>query len=140
MDNALMAAAHSLALGGCVSPLHASQRRAAETPGRAWHLRVLCSSSAPASHVNPREQLLQQAVARRRSLQGRQQGSLVVRASTVAVENVETLVVQPVKKISGTVKLPGSKSLSNRLLLLAALSEVRFLFPGLSWYDACVRC
>ena len=31
--------------------------------------------------------------------------------------------VQPIKKISGEVRLPGSKSLSNRALLLAALSE-----------------
>lgn len=31
--------------------------------------------------------------------------------------------IQPVAKISGTVKLPGSKSLSNRILLLAALAE-----------------
>jgi 5-enolpyruvylshikimate-3-phosphate synthase len=31
--------------------------------------------------------------------------------------------VQPISTISGTVKLPGSKSLSNRILLLAALAE-----------------
>lgn len=31
--------------------------------------------------------------------------------------------MQPIKTISGTVKLPGSKSLSNRILLLAALAE-----------------
>ena len=31
--------------------------------------------------------------------------------------------VQPIKKINGEVRLPGSKSLSNRALLLAALSE-----------------
>ncbi len=36
---------------------------------------------------------------------------------------MEQLVVQPIKTISGTVKLPGSKSLSNRILLLAALAE-----------------
>jgi 3-phosphoshikimate 1-carboxyvinyltransferase len=36
---------------------------------------------------------------------------------------VEQLTVQPVRTISGTVKLPGSKSLSNRILLLAALAE-----------------
>lgn len=34
------------------------------------------------------------------------------------------IVLQPIKEISGTVTLPGSKSLSNRILLLAALSEV----------------
>lgn len=36
---------------------------------------------------------------------------------------VEQLTIQPIKTISGTVKLPGSKSLSNRILLLAALAE-----------------
>lgn len=33
------------------------------------------------------------------------------------------IVLQPIQEISGTVTLPGSKSLSNRILLLAALSE-----------------
>ncbi|CAM8907497.1 unnamed protein product [Rhodiola kirilowii] len=33
------------------------------------------------------------------------------------------IVLQPIQEISGTVNLPGSKSLSNRILLLAALSE-----------------
>ncbi|GFY90334.1 RNA 3'-terminal phosphate cyclase/enolpyruvate transferase, alpha/beta [Actinidia rufa] len=33
------------------------------------------------------------------------------------------IVLEPIREISGTVKLPGSKSLSNRILLLAALSE-----------------
>ncbi|KAK9274038.1 hypothetical protein L1049_018852 [Liquidambar formosana] len=33
------------------------------------------------------------------------------------------IVLQPIKEVSGTVTLPGSKSLSNRILLLAALSE-----------------
>lgn len=37
---------------------------------------------------------------------------------------VSEIVLQPIKEISGTVTLPGSKSLSNRILLLAALSEV----------------
>ena len=36
---------------------------------------------------------------------------------------VEKRVVQPIKKISGEVRLPGSKSLSNRALLLAALAD-----------------
>ena len=36
---------------------------------------------------------------------------------------VEQLVLQPIKRIEGHVKLPGSKSLSNRILLLAALSD-----------------
>lgn len=35
---------------------------------------------------------------------------------------MDQLVLQPISKIEGHVKLPGSKSLSNRILLLAALS------------------
>ncbi|OVA19518.1 Enolpyruvate transferase domain [Macleaya cordata] len=37
--------------------------------------------------------------------------------------SVPEILLQPINEISGTVKLPGSKSLSNRILLLAALSE-----------------
>lgn len=40
--------------------------------------------------------------------------------------SVSEIVLQPIKEITGTIKLPGSKSLSNRILLLAALSEVFF--------------
>ncbi len=36
---------------------------------------------------------------------------------------MEKLVLQPIKRVSGTVNVPGSKSLSNRALLLAALAE-----------------
>ena len=36
---------------------------------------------------------------------------------------MEQLTLKPMKKIEGTVRLPGSKSLSNRILLLAALAE-----------------
>ncbi|KAL7574870.1 hypothetical protein ACA910_010704 [Epithemia clementina (nom. ined.)] len=43
-------------------------------------------------------------------------------ASSSAKE-IETLTVTPIKSLDGTVTLPGSKSLSNRCLLLAALSE-----------------
>ena len=39
------------------------------------------------------------------------------------------IVLEPIREISGTVKLPGSKSLSNRILLLAAISEVYLSFP-----------
>ena len=42
-------------------------------------------------------------------------------ASTIA--NEETYTVTPIKSLDGTVTLPGSKSLSNRCLLLAALSD-----------------
>ncbi|PNH04614.1 3-phosphoshikimate 1-carboxyvinyltransferase, chloroplastic [Tetrabaena socialis] len=53
-----------------------------------------------------------------------------MRASAIK-EKVDELTVQPVKKIAGTVKLPGSKSLSNRVLLLAALSEGKTLIKNL---------
>ncbi|PPE00165.1 hypothetical protein GOBAR_DD02818 [Gossypium barbadense] len=49
-----------------------------------------------------------------------------VSASTATAEKpsrASEIVLQPINEISGTVKLPGSKSLSNRILLLAALSE-----------------
>ena len=36
---------------------------------------------------------------------------------------MEKLTLQPIARISGTVDLPGSKSLSNRILLLSALAE-----------------
>ncbi|KAK9147919.1 hypothetical protein Scep_006676 [Stephania cephalantha] len=61
---------------------------------------------------------------------GRREVGVVVRVSASAsVSTAEKplkapeIVLQPIKEISGTVKLPGSKSLSNRILLLAALSE-----------------
>ena len=44
---------------------------------------------------------------------------------------LEQLVLQPIDKIVGHVKLPGSKSLSNRILLLAALSEGTTLVKNL---------
>ncbi|XP_022770262.1 3-phosphoshikimate 1-carboxyvinyltransferase 2 [Durio zibethinus] len=53
-------------------------------------------------------------------------GPLKVSASTVTAQKpsrASEIVLQPINEISGTVKLPGSKSLSNRILLLAALSE-----------------
>lgn len=50
----------------------------------------------------------------------------------------EQLVLQPIKTISGTVRLPGSKSLSNRILLLAALAEGTTVVKNLL-VRACVR-
>lgn len=44
-------------------------------------------------------------------------------ARAAVAEKMEEITLQPIKTISGTIKLPGSKSLSNRTLLLAALSE-----------------
>jgi len=51
--------------------------------------------------------------------------TVVVRNSAVDTteEQVETLTVAPIKSLDGVVTLPGSKSLSNRCLLLAALSK-----------------
>ena len=48
---------------------------------------------------------------------------------------MEQLTLQPIKRIEGHVQLPGSKSLSNRVLLLAALSEGTTLVRNLL-----VRC
>jgi 3-phosphoshikimate 1-carboxyvinyltransferase len=60
----------------------------------------------------------------------------------VVAPAVEQLTVQPIKTISGTVKLPGSKSLSNRILLLAALAEgttvVRNLLVRVEAVQPCV--
>ncbi|MCV5224723.1 3-phosphoshikimate 1-carboxyvinyltransferase, partial [Escherichia coli] len=38
---------------------------------------------------------------------------------------MESLTLQPINKIQGEVNLPGSKSVSNRALLLAALAKGR---------------
>ena len=44
-------------------------------------------------------------------------------SATTGSSEVETLTVCPIKSLDGTVTLPGSKSLSNRCLLLAAMSN-----------------
>nr|XP_010934664.1 3-phosphoshikimate 1-carboxyvinyltransferase 2 [Elaeis guineensis] len=49
--------------------------------------------------------------------------SASIATATEKPSTAPEIVLQPIKEISGTVKLPGSKSLSNRILLLAALSE-----------------
>lgn len=49
---------------------------------------------------------------------------MVAKAQAAAVAATPSqLVLQPIKRIEGEVTLPGSKSLSNRALLLAALAE-----------------
>ena len=58
---------------------------------------------------------------RRPGSTARRGGGLRVRAAAAAA--TESLVVHPAKEVSGVVNLPGSKSLSNRVLLLAALSR-----------------
>ncbi|KAI8469338.1 MAG: 3-phosphoshikimate 1-carboxyvinyltransferase [Monoraphidium minutum] len=55
----------------------------------------------------------------------------LVAAAAPAAEKLEQLTVAPVKRMSGVVKLPGSKSLSNRILLLAALAEGTTLVKNL---------
>jgi hypothetical protein len=58
-------------------------------------------------------------------LQHRQQPrrQQLVLCAAAAPAKLDKLVVQPITKIEGHVKLPGSKSLTNRILLLAALAE-----------------
>lgn len=51
--------------------------------------------------------------------------------SATAHKGLESLAIKPVKEMSGHVKLPGSKSLSNRILLLAALAEGTTLVKNL---------
>ena len=46
-----------------------------------------------------------------------------MRGPTRKVNSMETLNLPPVRRAQGTVKLPGSKSISNRTLLLAALAD-----------------
>lgn len=47
----------------------------------------------------------------------------VTNSVAAAHEETDSLTLKPIREISGTIKLPGSKSLSNRVLLLAALAE-----------------
>ena len=35
---------------------------------------------------------------------------------------MDTLTLKPIRRVAGTVRLPGSKSISNRVLLLSALA------------------
>ncbi|WP_137939351.1 3-phosphoshikimate 1-carboxyvinyltransferase [Chitinivorax sp. B] len=44
---------------------------------------------------------------------------------------METLLLQPIPRVQGTIQLPGSKSISNRTLLLAALAEGTTAVKGL---------
>lgn len=64
------------------------------------------------------------AAAVRRAAGGSARRRSSVEAAAVAAHTAtESLTIQPVRVIEGHVKLPGSKSLSNRILLLAALAE-----------------
>lgn len=50
--------------------------------------------------------------------------SLQTETAAAKTPRLESLTVAPISLISGEVELPGSKSLSNRVLLLSALAEV----------------
>ena len=97
------------------------------------------------SHVQGRQQHAVAAAPARAAARPLQQAALAARLAAAAAQRrggssgsarrgaaavaaaapaaVESLTIQPVRVIEGHVKLPGSKSLSNRILLLAALAE-----------------
>jgi DNA primase len=52
-------------------------------------------------------------------------GGLASRGQRGLYDRFRSRLLWPIREISGAVQLPGSKSLSNRILLLSALSEVR---------------
>ncbi len=89
---------------------------------RLWSSSLSSSSSSSSSSSL--------CVERKLRIQGRKQGTVRrslgnARASVAEkVASVDELVLKPIRVIHGKIKLPGSKSLSNRILLLAALSEV----------------
>ena len=44
---------------------------------------------------------------------------------------MESLTLQPIARVDGTINLPGSKSVSNRALLLAALAHGKTVLTNL---------
>jgi hypothetical protein len=77
-----------------------------------------CAAAQPARAVRPAAAAAQRRVC---SSSGRRAAAAVRAAAAPAT--LHELTIQPVRVIEGHVKLPGSKSLSNRILLLAALAE-----------------
>nr|QEG99499.1 5-enolpyruvylshikimate 3-phosphate synthase [Sorghum halepense] len=77
----------------------------------------------PSSAARPSARPAAAAAVRGLRARGRRVVPLAAAAAPAVQAGAEEIVLQPIKEISGTVKLPGSKSLSNRILLLAALSE-----------------
>ncbi|XP_066370803.1 3-phosphoshikimate 1-carboxyvinyltransferase 2-like [Miscanthus floridulus] len=77
----------------------------------------------PSSAAPPSARPASAAVVRGLRARGRRVVPAAAAAASAVQAGAEEIVLQPIKEISGTVKLPGSKSLSNRILLLAALSE-----------------
>ena len=51
--------------------------------------------------------------------------------SYLSMNSLERVTIDPIKKFTGKITLPGSKSLSNRVLLLAALSNGKTLVENL---------
>lgn len=84
-----------------------------------------CRASLRAAPLRPQHAALAARLAaaavQRRA--GSNRRGAVAPLAVAAAEKVEELTIQPVSVIEGHVKLPGSKSLSNRILLLAALAE-----------------
>ncbi|EER87791.1 3-phosphoshikimate 1-carboxyvinyltransferase 2 [Sorghum bicolor] len=77
----------------------------------------------PSSAARPSARPAASAAVRGLRARGLRVVPLAAAAAPAVQAGAEEIVLQPIKEISGTVKLPGSKSLSNRILLLAALSE-----------------
>lgn len=97
--------------------------------------RSLCHSGGSRKPSPVPSSICVRAVTKREPLPGLRAGNISTKrtplrvSASVAVATekpsaASEIVLQPIKEISGIVKLPGSKSLSNRILLLAALSEV----------------
>ena len=55
----------------------------------------------------------------------------IQRNSFLTMNSAEKITIDPIKKFTGKITLPGSKSLSNRVLLLAALSSGKTLVENL---------
>lgn len=96
--------------------------RSGRTAGSLFSLALLlpcaCAFLLPASRVLPRPSS-SSTCSSRRSISS----SPARRAASAVSMNMEQLTVQPIKTFEGEVELPGSKSISNRILLLAALSQ-----------------
>lgn len=84
---------------------------------------LLRAAPHPAAAAQPALAARTAAAAAQRRPGGSRQRQAVAAPAAAAPAAVEELTIQPVRVIEGHVKLPGSKSLSNRILLLAALAE-----------------
>ena len=101
---------HKIDMYHSVAPRTATVLCAAAVAGMWGHGHARCVTSRDARHCN----ILISCV-----------------RTSFAELQMERLTLQPIKRIEGHVQLPGSKSLSNRVLLLAALSEGTTLVKNL---------